>query len=297
MDDVGEGRESENNSHIDRLDAARMLREAESVSLQAKGGVDTRTQTLIKRWTPAVLFVYAATFLLLFTDEGNGTAANPASAASYANILLIPLLAGLMLVQGLRNKLPIAEVKPLQGRKLLFLLLGILTFMAVPAANMLGVGFSWWVCIIDAAVLAVISALATDAWTKNSPAGPLGRTMTLPRKKLGTRARWTTAGLGVYFRLTGAILVFPWFPIAAFVLTICLLALVFFANARWGLTSLGSQWMKRHWLAGGTSAGLLFVLALILVKASWHAPLAGILGGLVVAAPLVAVALKPGGQR
>ncbi len=267
------------------------------MSPQAHAGIDSRVQPLIKRWSPVVLFAYAATFLLLFTDQGNGLAANPASAASYANLLLIPLLAGLMLVQGLRNRLPIAEVKPLQGRKLLFLFLGILVFMAVPAASFFGVGFPWWVCIIVAAVLAVIAGLATNAWPKGVPGTTVEHAEPVPRPPLGTSARWATAGLGLYFGFTGAILVFEWFPLAAFVLSIILLALIGFAHARWDLTSMGSQWMKRHWIACAASAGLMFSLALIVVKAAVDAPLVGIAGGLVIAAPLIAAALMPGRRQ
>lgn len=289
-----EGQESEENLHIDRLQAARMLRQGEWVSRQAHDGIDSRVQPLIKRWTPVVLFVYAATFLLLFTDTHSGITANPASAASSVNILLIPLLAGLMLVQGLRNRFPIAEVRPLQGRKLLFFFLGILVFMAVPAASFFGVGIPWWLCLLVAAVLAVIAGLAINAWPKRASGGTIDHAGPVPRQPLVTSERWATAGLGLYFGFTGSIVVFEWFPLAAFVLTILLLVLMGFANARWGLTSLGSQWVKRQWVACAVSASLLFSLALIVVKAGVGEPLVGIIGGLVIAGPLVAVALMPG---
>ena len=297
MDSSRDGLEPEKSLHIDRLAAAGMLRRAESVSRQAHAGIDSRVQPLIKAWTPVVLFVYAATFLLLFTDAGSGLAANPASAASYANILLIPLLAGLMLVQGLRNRLPIAEVNPLRGRRLLFFFLGILVFMAVPAASFFGVGIPWWLCLLVAAALALIAGLSTNAWPKRTLGGTVDHAGQGPRPPLVLSARWATAGLGLYFGFTGATLVFSWFPLAAFILTILLLVLMGFANARWGLTSLGSQWMKRQWVACALSASLLFCLALIVVKAGMHEPLAGMIGGLLIATPLGAVALMPGRRQ
>ncbi|MDO5745130.1 MAG: hypothetical protein Q4P23_11745 [Micrococcaceae bacterium] len=55
--------------------------------------------------------------------------------------------------------------------------------------------------------------------------------------------------------------------------------------------------MKRYSIACAASAGVMFSLALIVVKGDVEAPLAGIAGGLVIAAPLIAAALMPGRRQ
>lgn len=277
--------------------AARMLRNAESVSARVEEGRDLRAEAMLQRWAPAVLFVYIATFMLLFTHRaGPSDDGWPITGPLYANILLIPLLTQLTLIQGARNRLAIASTVTLQGRKLVFLLLGVAVFVAMLVAAFLGMEIPWWLCLIAAAAAALPSTIVAVTASRHARArGQLPRVVPAPPAP-DLRARAMTLGLGVYFGLAGFSTVQSWFPVAAFALVIGLLVLVLFPNASWGLASIGSQWRKRHWVAFGISFMMLCSLTLLVVRAAWGEPVVGVVGGLAVAAPLAIVALVPGRQ-
>ncbi|MDJ0316300.1 hypothetical protein [Arthrobacter antibioticus] len=273
------------NRPIDPAAAAQMLTEADRVSQRAAEGIDPGPLVVIRRWTPVVLFIYAVSFLLVFSDQGSASAPNPLlPGAKYANLLIIPLLMQIQLVQGARNRLPIADISMSRGRTILQLLT-VVPFIAILAVSLFGVKIPWWVCILVAVGVAAPSL--REVGTRAHKSSGYTRGQRTPSPVLSSTARATSFVLGIYLGAASAVMVFPWFPLAALPMLILLLVSVCFANKRWGLTSVGSEWQARHWVAFGISFVLFFAFVLLVVKTSWNTPLVGILGGAAIALPLV----------
>lgn len=292
MDSLGKETGSDEGPPPSPAAAARMLHNADSVSARVAGGLDLRAEAKLQRWTPAILFVYVATFTLLFTHQaGPSDGGWPITGPLYANILIIPLLTQLTLIQGARNRLAIATTITLQGRKLLFLLLGAAVFAAMLVASVFGIEIPWWLCLVLAALVAApstVTAVAASQKARNSEYVSRGDVI---RPPLGLRVRAMTLGLGVYFGFAGFSTVQSWFPTAAFALVMGMVVLLLFPNTSWGLASIGSQWRKYHWVAFGISFVMLCSLTLLVLRARWDDPVVGVVGGLGVAAPLVIAAL------
>lgn len=292
------GGKANHDNEISPTTASQMLANADRVSTSAQGRVDLRTQSLIQAWGPLVIFAYVTTFLLLFTYPTQVAGANVFNAGPmYANILLIPLLAQTQLVQGARNRLPVSDATPVKGRKLLFVLLGIAAFMAIAAASLLGVMIPWWVSILVAvcaatppAILAVISSKKARIQTHDRPSSGNQQPLSKP-------ARCVTLGLGIYLGIAGVSTTFSWFLLAAVGLLLILIILMICGNTRWGLVSVGSEWQQHHWVAFGASFLLFFALTLTVVRTSWNTPVVGMIGGALIAAPLVIAALTSGRQK
>lgn len=292
MDSLGKETGSDERPPPSSAAAARMLHSADSVSARVAGGLDLRAEAKLQRWTPAILFVYVATFTLLFTHQAEPSDGGwPITGPLYANILIIPLLTQLTLIQGARNRLAIATTITLRGRRLLFLLLGTTVFAAMLVASVFGIEIPWWLCLVSAALVAApstVTAVAASQKARNSEYVSRGDVI---RPPLGLRVRGVTFGLGVYFGFAGFSTVQSWFPTAAFALVMGMVVLLLFPNASWGLASIGSQWRKYHWVAFGISFVMLCSLTLLVLRARWDDPVVGVVGGLGVAAPLVIAAL------
>jgi hypothetical protein len=65
-----------------------------------------------------------------------------------------------------------------------------------------------------------------------------------------------------------------------------------FYRSRWGLPAVGSEWGSPQWLGFGASFLLLMALTVVLSTAVHPLPWVGIVGGLIVALPLVAAAFQ-----
>lgn len=292
--------EPTNDRDMDTSTAARLLDAADHVSVRVNEGTDFRTHALIQGWGTAVLFVYVAAFLLLFTAPGqDGEAGGPPSGIIYANALLIAVLAQSQLVQGARNRIPISFAGPLRGRKLWLTLVGVILFMAVAVSSLLGVEFGWWVSLVvaacTAAPLGILSVVSAQKARRNTARAPL----LSPRSPLSRTARVITASLGIYFGVTGALTVTPlfWFSLATVFLILILLAMMIGWNARWGLPRAGSEWGQRQWMAFGASFTLLVALTLVVARTSWNTPWVGVIGGILIALPLALSALPTRRQR
>lgn len=292
------GGQTDHDSAISPATASRMLADADRVSANAQGRVDLRTQSLIQTWVPLVIFAYVATFLLLFTYPAQVAGANVFNAGPmYANILLIPLLAQTQLIQGARNRLSVSDAKPLKGRKLLFVFLGIAAFIAIAAMSVSGIEIPWWVSILVAVCAATPPAILAMISSKKARIQPQGRLSSGSEPALSKPARHVTLGLGIYLGIAGFSTTLPWFLLAASALLLILFALMLCGNTRWGLMSVGSEWQRKHWVAFGASFLLFFALTLILVRTSWNTTVVGMLGGALIAAPLVIAALTSSRQK
>ena len=118
-----------------------------------------------------------------------------------------------------------------------------------------------------------------------------------PRSPLGRTTAGMTAGMGVYFGVVAAVTPYPWFPVAALILTLLLFVVLIGWNARWGLPRVGSEWGQPQWIAFGIAFTLLFVLTIVATKTTADTPLIATISSIVIAAPLVCSMLRTYRQR
>jgi hypothetical protein len=271
--------------------AARLLADAERAGARARAQTDFRSHAVIQGWVAAALFVYAATFLLLFGNPGHG-GSPVGSAYSYLGVLLIPFLLLSQLVQGARNRLPISVALPHRGAMLLLMLPGMALFLAEAIATQIGFDYPWWAnLLVAAAIAAPLSGLAISTARNASGTAPHAHDAS-PRPPLSRIAAVMTAGLGIYFGVIAALTPYSWFTVATLFYTLALVVLLIGGSAPWGLPSVGSEWGQSQWVAFGVSFTLLFALAVVAAETAWNTPLVATVCSIVIAAPLVCSTLR-----
>ena len=290
MTDSGRNHEPENNRDVDvdAAQAAHLLDVAEQVSVRVNEGTDFRIAALIQGWGAAALFIYVAAFLLLFTasgPDGNGSDHN----VGILSTLAIAILVQSQLIQGARNRILISLARPLRSWKLWLQLVGFVLFIAVGAASLFGLQFSWWVSFVVAIFVTAPLGIASLSSARKARKHPARTPLASPHLPLSRTSCVMTAGLGAYFGLAGAMTLLPrqWSSIVDFLLILIVVGLMAGWNARWGLPRVSSEWGLRQWAAHGTSFTLLVTLTIVVARTSWASPWVAATGGILIALPLV----------
>ena len=278
---------------LDALTAAQLLDDAERVGVAVRAHTDFRAHAMIQGWTTAAIFVYAATFLLLFgsadhTSSTDGVGHNYA----YVNVLLIPFFILMQLIQGARNRLPVSVTLPRRGITLLLVLPSMFFFLAAAVAALVGIDYPWWVTLLVATAIAAPLGLLAISTARKAGGTTAHVQFSSPRSPLGRTTAGMTAGMGVYFGIVAAVTPYPWFPVAALVLTLLLFVALIGWNARWGLPSIGSEWGQPQWIAFGITFTLLFAQTIVATKTTADTPLIATISSIVIAAPLVCSTLR-----
>ena len=278
---------------LDALTAAQLLDDAERVGVAVRAHTDFRAHAMIQGWTTAAIFVYAATFLLLFgSADHTGSTDGVGHNYAYVNVLLIPFFILMQLIQGARNRLPVSATLPRRGITLLLVLPSMFFFLAAAVAALVGIDYPWWVTLLVATAIAAPLGVLTISTARK--AGGLASHVQppSPRSPLGRTAAGMTAGMGAYFGVVAAVTPYPWFPVAALILTLALFVALIGWNARWGLPSIGSEWGQPQWIAFGITFTLLFALTIVATKTTADTPLIATISSIVIAAPLVCSTLR-----
>ena len=298
MSDSGFDHAESIDQRLDALTAAQSLGDAERAGVSVRAHMDFRAHAMIQGWTAAALFVYAATFLLLFGSPNypgstDGTGHNYA----YVNVLLIPFFTLMQLIQGARNRLPVSVILPRRGITLALILPGMVFFLAAAVAALVGINYPWWVTFLVATAIAAPLGVLTFSTARKAGGTTAHLQFSSPRSPLGRTTAGMTAGMGVYFGVVAAVTPYPWFPVAALILTLLLFVVLIGWNARWGLPSVGSEWGQPQWIAFGIAFTLLFVLTIVATKTTADTPLIATISSIVIAAPLVCSMLRTYRQR
>jgi hypothetical protein len=294
MTDSVRNHEPENNrdADVNAAQAAHLLDVADQVSIRVNEGTDFRIAALILGWGAAALFIYVAAFLLLFTAPGQDGGGSDHIAA-FLSPLLIAILVQSQLIQGARNRILISLGRPLRSWKLWLQLFGFVLFVAVAAASLFGLHFSWWVSFVVAIFVTAPLGIASLSSARKAREHPARTPLVSPRSPLSGTARVMTAGLGAYFGLAGAMTLAPrpWSSIVNLLLILIVVGLMIGWNARWGLPRVSSEWGLRPWAAHGTSFTLLVTLTVVVARTSWASPWIAATGGILIALPLLVSAL------
>ena len=298
MSDSGFDHDESIDQSLDASTAAQLLADAERVGASVRARTDFRAHAVIQGWTAASLFVYVATFLLLFGSPAHsGSAAGLGHNYAYVNVLLIPFLILTQLVRGARDRLPISFALPRRGMKLLLVLPGMIIFLAALVAFLVGIDYPWWVTLLVATAIAAPLGVLAISTSRNAGGTASHLQVTSPRPPLGRTSAGMTAGLGVYFGVVAALTPYPWFPVAALLLTLALFVPLVSWNARSGLPSVGSEWGQPQWVAFGITFTLLFALTIVATKSAWNTPLVATISSIAIAAPLVCSTIRTYRQR
>lgn len=282
----------------DRLDlnlnastAARLLADADRAGARTRAQTDFRAHAVIQGWVAAALFVYVATYLLLFFNQDpEGAAAG--HAYSYLGLLMVPFLLFTQLVQGARNRLLISVAMPSRGLRLLLILPGLIIFLAAMAASVAGVGYPGWVDLVAAAAVAVPLGVLAIGTARKAGGAPSRRLPAPEPTPLGRTAATVTVTLGIGFGVIAVLTPYSWFVVATLFSYLALMVLLIGWGSRWGLPSVGSEWGQSQWVAFGVTFTLLFGLAVVAARTSWNTPLVATLSGFAIAAPLVCTTLR-----
>ncbi|MDJ0376318.1 hypothetical protein [Cryobacterium sp. PH31-L1] len=271
---------------IDAAGAAHLLEAGAAASARADAAVDHRVLARTQFGIAAAMFIYLSVFLLLFGNQTQEavSGAGPGGYA-YGTMLLIPFLVLTQLVMGVRDRVGVVRA---HRPYLVSALIGLIPFLLLAGLSVLDVSYPWGLNLVAAAAPAVPLAglglkAARRAGPRSRPVAPI---------EPGRPARIMTASLGLYLGLTGMLATFSWSALTGLALVIGLVILLALISSRWGLPSLGAVWGSREWAAYGTSFTLLVTLAVVLARTPWNTPLVGVVGGLIVAAPLVVAAVR-----
>ncbi|MDJ0348049.1 hypothetical protein [Cryobacterium sp. PH29-G1] len=277
---------STNDDHLDAAGAARLLEAGAAARARADSAVDYRTLARMQFGIAGSMFIYLSAFLLLVGNQQQSAApTGSTSGFSYSVVLLIPFLVLSQLVMGASAR---SRVLRTHRRLLVITLVALVPFGVVGVLNLLGVSYPWGINLLVAAAPA--TPLIWQGGMLARRAGPTPPRA--PRTPLNRPARIMTGCLGLYFGLTGMLAAFSWFALAGLGLMLALVALLTLASSRWGLPSLGSDWRSPEWNGFAASFILLVTLAVVLARTDWNTPLAGVVGGVLVAAPLVVAAIR-----
>lgn len=298
MTEPGQTQEPEGDLTTDASTAAHLLDVADQVSVRVNEGTGFRSAALIQGWGAAVLFIYVTAFLLLFTAsglDGNGSDHN----VGFSSTLVIAILVQIQLIQGARNRILISVARPLRNWKLWLQLFGFVLFIAIAAASLFGLQFSWWVSFVVAIFVTAPLGIASLSSARKARKHPTRTPLVSPHLPLSRTARVMTAGLGAYFSLAGAMTLLPrqWSSIGNLLLILIVVGVTAGWNSRWGLPRVSSEWGLRQWAAHGISFTLLVTLTVVVARTSWASPWIAATAGILIALPLVLSALSQHRKR
>ncbi|TFD22895.1 hypothetical protein [Cryobacterium sp. TMS1-13-1] len=270
---------------LDAAGAAQLLKAADTARARAAAAVDHRTLARARFGLAGALFIYLSAFLLVFGNQTQDAVSGAgANGYAYTNVLLIPFLVFTQLMQGVQNR---ARVLRTHRRVLRFVLLGMIPFGIAGALSILDIRYPWGLNLLVAAAPA-----APLLWLAGKSARRAGPPTPAVRTALSRPAATMTGALGLFFGVTGLLAAFSWFPVAGLGLALVLVALLTLWSSRWGLPSVGSEWSAPQWTGFAVSFMLLVTLAVVLARTPWNTPLVGVLGGVLVALPLVVAAVR-----
>jgi hypothetical protein len=279
--------------------AAQMLKAGDSVGNRVREAIDTRTQATVDAWMAAGTLAYSFAFVLSSfenitrTGVDIGAVDDSGDGRTVVFLIMAAVFTMAFLAEGLTDSLRKPASRPSGVRRfwaaassaLPLLSLLILTF-AAPATP--------WPAVLAVAVVAVVPmvTLALRSATRAHAAGvrrPAPSFSALP----DPADRAITAILGVAL---GALCVATGMPdplVGTIAFIIFVLALMGTRGSRVGVDRAAQFWGRAQWTAFGFSYLGVLGLAVLLARTPWDLTVVSIVGGVLVAAPLVFAAFRP----
>ncbi|GAA3875301.1 hypothetical protein GCM10022381_17490 [Leifsonia kafniensis] len=278
---------------VDAAMAASLLRSGEQIGVKVYRSIDFRTQALVQAGTAVAIFLYVTVFLFLISTQGDHMAESAAPGSNnFGTNLLIPFLALSYLTLGVRERLKALLPTHRRARAFVVGLLSIVPFLVVGGAAVFGQQIPWGLTLAVAccaAAPAVALAIFSARQARHHDVRPSEPELRAP---LSSPAQSMTVALGLVFGASAASGAFFWGALVGLVAAVALLVLIALNRTKWSLAAVGSEWGRAQWLSFGASFALLMVVTVLLARTSFNSPLVGIVGGILVAVPLVIAAFK-----
>ncbi|MBX0299840.1 hypothetical protein K2F54_07595 [Cryobacterium sp. 1639] len=273
--------------------AARMLQASDAVSIRVREAIDTRTQAVIDAWLAVAVLLYALAFAFSGTGLIPGIVHTPTDGLSVGFLVLSAFLAASTLCDGLGQSLHRAKRPTVKRRRFVYGLASVLPLLSIGYLAFFAPGASLPVALsvvsVAAApvvVLAIRSALHAKRAGVRRPEAALSGV-------LSASGRTGTAVLGLWLGAIGVVTA-PAFGLAGIVVpTIFFLFLFGTRSTRIGLDRLAEDWGRTQWTAFGCSYVFTLTLSVVLARTSWDLTVVSVVGGILIAAPVVVAAFRP----
>jgi hypothetical protein len=279
--------------------AAQLLKAGDSVGDRAREAVDVRTQAVLDSWMAVATLAYSLAFALSTFGEVGGIALNPAIVPESGDgrtvvfLIMAAFFTATVLAEGLTNSLRKPAPGPSRMRRFLtasastlpLVSLLVLTF-AAPAAPLIIVLSVAVVAALPMVTLALRSASRARTAGIRRPA-PVFTALPDPADRV------ITVVLGLALGAIGAATGLPDPVLGTIAFIVFALTLMATRGGRAGLGRVAEYWGRTQWAAFGSSYLLVLGLAVLLARTEWDLTPVGIIGGILVAAPLVVAAFRP----
>lgn len=278
-------------------EAATLLHAGTVVRARVHAAIGARTEAISEACLGLGVLIYCLGIVLGSPGEdGAGIVPGVQSSAPVglgsAVVLLVPFITASYLYNGVQRQLRTDDLQPQRSRfvatatsvlPVIFTTVLVVVAPAIPplAALLLAVGSS-----APLAVVAIRSALRARQAGVRRPARYAGAQLSLPSRML-------TVALGIGMGAVGALGGLPYPTVGFFVVMSFLVAIGVTVHTAWGLPRLAVEWGRSQWTAFGCSYVATMVLAVMLPRITWNVTVVSIIGGIVVAAPLVFAAFRP----
>lgn len=279
--------------------AARMLQASDAVSDRVREAIDARTQAIIDAWLAVAVLFYALAFAFSSVGGATGTGLipgvvnTPNDGVSVGFLVLAAFLAVSTLCDGLSQSLQRATRPGAKRRRFVYgtasvlplLSLGYLALFA-PTASLPVALMVLTIAAAPVVVLAIRSARQAKLAGVRRPEPALSGLLD-PFGRVGT------AVLGLWLGAIGMVTA-PTFGLVGIVVpTAFFLFLLVTRTTRVGLDRLAQDWGRTQWTALGCSYVLVLALSVLLSRTSWDLGLVSVVGGILIATPLVVAAFRP----
>jgi hypothetical protein len=279
--------------------AARLLRAGNTVEDRVREAIDARTQAVLDAWLTVAALAYSLAFVLATFGDINGLRLNPVGVTeSDSGMTVVFLVIGAFftvnaLAEGLANSLRKPASRPSGTRR--FFTAGA---SALPLLVLLVLAFAApltpWPAVLAIAVVAAVPmvVLALRSATRARRAG-IRRPAPALSALLDPAGRAITAGLGVALGALTAATGLPVPLLGSIVFIVFALLLVGTRGTRGSAGTVAQFWGRTQWTAFGCSYLLVLGSAVLMARTDGDLAVVSIVGGVLVAAPLVFAAFRP----
>ena len=278
--------------------AAQLLQASDTVGDRVREAIDARTQAIIDAWMAVAVVAYALAFALS-VDGANGTGLIPGiegaenDGGDVGFLVVAGLFATFTLTAGLSESLRRPKQPGAGLRRAGSAAASMLPFISVVSLDFRVPATPWPAALaltIAATAPAIVIALRSASRART--AGVRRPEPTLSGL-LDPTGRAVTVAVGVWLGGIG-LLSGPAFGFSGSIATIAfLLLLIGSRTTRIGLDRLAEDWGPAQWTALGCSYSLVLTLSVVLSRTTWDLNTVSVVGGILIAAPLVVAAFRP----
>ena len=288
---------SSDSSRLSTDAAARLLQASDTVDDRVREAIAARTQAIIDAWMAVAVVAYSLAFAFANVGAAAGAGLIPGvegttgEGVSATFLVLSAFFAASGLTDGLTQSLrhPTGPGAKRRG----YVTASLLPFAAIAYLVFFAPTASWPLALMIVTVAAApVVVLAIRSAQRAKLAG-VRRPEPALSALLDPSGRVGTAILGLWLGAIGT-LTAPTFGIAGLIAA-CAFFLVLLGTrtTRCGLDRLAEDWGRTQWTAFGCSYLLVLALSVLLARTTWDVGVVGVVGGILIAAPLVFAAFRP----